>query len=166
VHGRPACAIIAAVDGDLKRCPDCAEQVQGQARVCRFCGFRFGAGSVGPFDFLRRPRSTVPLPSLLAEWGSALAQGEDVAFFAYCRLGADDGYLLVTTARIAFFGSRGAARLLDWTLAELRGVEQIGRPWRGRGIELRGPDRRVSLRRFGSRRQRERLAAVLSPPTC
>lgn len=25
----------------LKKCPDCAESVQGAAKVCRFCGYRF-----------------------------------------------------------------------------------------------------------------------------
>jgi hypothetical protein len=27
----------------LRRCPDCAEQIQVEARVCRFCGYRFGS---------------------------------------------------------------------------------------------------------------------------
>jgi hypothetical protein len=29
---------------DLKRCPDCAELVQEEARICRFCRYNFETG--------------------------------------------------------------------------------------------------------------------------
>lgn len=29
---------------ETKACPDCAEQVQTAAKVCRHCGHRFGTG--------------------------------------------------------------------------------------------------------------------------
>lgn len=29
----------------LRKCPDCAETIQADARVCRFCGLRLGGGA-------------------------------------------------------------------------------------------------------------------------
>ena len=29
----------------MKKCPDCAEQIRADARVCKHCGYRFDAGS-------------------------------------------------------------------------------------------------------------------------
>ena len=31
----------------MKTCPACAEQVQAQARICRFCGYNFASGLPG-----------------------------------------------------------------------------------------------------------------------
>jgi hypothetical protein len=32
----------------MKKCPNCAEMIQGEAKVCRYCGREVGSGS--PFE--------------------------------------------------------------------------------------------------------------------
>jgi hypothetical protein len=148
---------------DLKKCPDCAEAVRAEARVCRFCGYRFDGtrrsdgGVLG--GLVRRSREAVPLPELLAGWGAELATDEVIGYFGYCKLDASHGFLLVTSARVAFFAGRGGNRVIDWPLAAVD-VRAAG-GWRGRGLALTGPDRTVALHRFDSRRALADVAARL-----
>ena len=41
VESHSIIARIARMRQPRKRCPDCAEQIHAQARVCRYCGYRF-----------------------------------------------------------------------------------------------------------------------------
>lgn len=141
------------VGEEYKRCPDCAEQVLAAARKCRYCGYRFAraAGGARPangslIDLIIRPKTTITLPDLLADWGSELAVGEQVTHFGYCRLDSRDGFLLVTGARVAFFAGRGEERLLEWPRDSVR-AEEAGR----RTLRLTGPGRELTLSRFESR---------------
>ena len=60
------------------------------------------------------------------------------------------GFLLITSARVAFFAGRGGTRMLEWQLEELGEIVPVG-SWHGRRLRLRGPDRTVTLARFESR---------------
>jgi hypothetical protein len=51
VRNPPASPPAASLERDTKRCPDCAEDVLADARLCRFCRHEFwpsGAGPAGP----------------------------------------------------------------------------------------------------------------------
>lgn len=37
--------IVVLHNGGTRKCPDCAERVQGEANVCKHCGYRFPPGS-------------------------------------------------------------------------------------------------------------------------
>lgn len=55
-------ALVEEATADVKTCPDCAEIVRENARVCRHCGYRFdtgtsGARSGGPSDGTPPPKS-------------------------------------------------------------------------------------------------------------
>jgi hypothetical protein len=57
-------AVTGALEADEKTCPDCAETIRREAKVCRHCGFRFD-GSV-PQAAPTAPVSTKSPPGALA----------------------------------------------------------------------------------------------------
>ncbi|HEY1777621.1 MAG TPA: zinc ribbon domain-containing protein [Solirubrobacteraceae bacterium] len=145
-----------------KTCPDCAESVAAAARVCRFCGYRFASAPLtSQLHWLRRPVDTRTLPEFLLDWGMALAQGEDVAFFGMCEMEGEIGFLLLTTLRLAFFVPRGARKLMDWSLPQLRDVEVRGRGRRA-SLHLSGEAGEVTLRHFAGKAVPAELVELLA----
>jgi hypothetical protein len=144
-----------------KTCPDCAELVAAQARVCRFCGYRFASAPLtSELHWLRRPKDTRSLPEFLLDWGMALSEREEVAFFGLCEMDGSTGFLLVTTLRVAFFVLRGSRKLLDWPLEQLRDVEIRGRGARA-SIYVSGEAGEVTLRHFASKAAVREVAETL-----
>jgi hypothetical protein len=144
-----------------KTCPDCAEQVLAQARLCRFCGHRFASAKpASPFGLLRRPVDTRSLPEMLLDWDIDLLEDEAVAFFGFCSLESDDGFLLLTNRRLVFFVPRGARKLLEWPTETLGSVEVGGRrshAW----LRVEGATGRVTLSRFPSEAVLTQVADLL-----
>jgi hypothetical protein len=134
-----------------KTCPDCAEHVLAQARLCRFCGHRFASAKpASPFALLRRPPpDTRALPEMLLDWDIDLLEDEEVAFFGFCSLESDDGFLLVTNRRLVFFVPRGSRKLLEWPTETLVEVEVGGRRSRA-WLRLESATGRVTLSHFAS----------------
>jgi hypothetical protein len=146
-----------------KTCPDCAESVLAQARVCRFCGYRFASAPAAALRqwVFRRPVDNRSLPEFLLDWGMALSDSEEVAFFGLCEMDQSAGFLLVTNLRAAFFGQRGAGKLLDWPLEALRNVEIRGRGRRA-CICLSGEAGQVTVRHFASGSTLREVAETLA----
>jgi len=148
---------------DEKTCPDCAERVLAQARVCRYCGYRFaGAPPRSLLDWFRRPADPKPLPELLLDWGTELSADEEVAFFGLCDVESDAVFVLVTNRRLVFFTQRGARKLLEWTLEAVHDVEIEGRG-RGASLRLSGELGSVTLRHFVSETALREAADALAP---
>jgi hypothetical protein len=139
-------------EGDFKRCPDCAETIRAQARVCRFCGYRFESLDSSPSG-ARSPGEPNSVRELLGEWGATLGSQEEIAFFlpAHIRTSAGsddlsaDGFLLVTDRRLLFFASprritlrqaKPAAKIVaERRLVDLSEARAAGR-WRRTTLQL------------------------------
>jgi hypothetical protein len=145
-----------------KTCPDCAERVLAQARVCRFCGYRFKPPVTSTLHWLRRPADTRSLPEFLLDCGIEIAQEEEITFFGLCEMDQDHGFLLVTDRRLAFFAARGPRKLLEAPLERFRGVEIRGRRRRA-CLVVSGEGADVTLRHFASEDALRTVAGALAP---
>jgi hypothetical protein len=156
-----------ATERDTKQCPDCAERVLAEAKVCRFCGYRFAPPDGAPRGLLwslfgtRSGRSeSLSAVEILAGWKAGLADNESVELLALGRVGDHDGYLAITDRRLLFFQHvppKTHQLVFDQPLTTVRSVERT----RGH-LEARGDSWQLTVRDLSSP-QAERAADLLSP---
>jgi hypothetical protein len=129
-----------------KQCPDCAERVLAEARVCRFCGYRFApppararGGSGSLVDIVRPPRAPAPSPGeLLQSWDIEL-EDEEVVSIDVGVVDHVDGFVVITDRRILFVRHSDAALAWSHPLAGVTSVTEGGWLWR-RSVRIQGPD--------------------------
>jgi Uncharacterised protein family UPF0547 len=93
-----------------KTCPDCAERVNAQAKVCRFCGYRFEPLREGP----KRVRTKTPASCCGCSCGSSGL----IALLAFITIGLWSGLPMVAAVPVslaaAVIGARLSHRLVQY----------------------------------------------------
>jgi hypothetical protein len=132
---------------EMKKCPDCAEEVLAEARKCRYCGFRFDGGRsgglAGLFPWLRSRTGALTPRQMLEQWGVRLPADEDVAAVEFGRVSSRHGYLVVTDRRFLFVEHQAAQSyrtVLEHSLESLTELDAGAASSRSLQIRGRGYD--------------------------